>query len=44
MLLEKAVIDESVWESKAKIIVDLGTSFNTQLTEIVDNQQELNSF
>ena len=36
MFLERAAIEEDVRQSKAKIIVDLGASFNTQLTEIVD--------
>lgn len=44
MLLEKAVIEEDIRQSKEKIIVDLGASFNTQLTEIVDARQELDSF
>jgi hypothetical protein len=29
MLLEKAAIEDDIRQSKAKIIVDLGASFNT---------------
>jgi hypothetical protein len=44
MMLEKAIVEDEVRKSKAKIIVDLGASINTELTEIVDIAPALNSF
>jgi hypothetical protein len=44
MMLEKAIVEDEVRKSKAKIIVDLGASINTELTEIVDLPPALNSF
>lgn len=42
--MEKAIVEEDVRQSKAKIIVDLGASINTELTEIVDVAPALSSF
>ena len=44
MILEKAIVEEDVRQSKAKIIVDLGASINTELTEIVDVAPAYGSF
>lgn len=42
MLVEKAIVEEEY--QKQRIIVDLGASINTELTEIVDAPMAMNSF